>query len=155
MAMASSASSFQAVAEAIIATFNAEFAAEGYVMIADNLHESLGRTRVDVGVAPVEDVVNIRDSLVQETWVEVKFYHLWTQEISPETQVNPFQITAYAERFRDALRRSFATDPHTGQVWYFDLRRVQYPNDPTGNKTRFVATIRAFGNNSGLVETSP
>lgn len=147
------ASPFEAVATAVIAIFNAEFAAEGFTMIPDNLHESLGRERVDVGIAPIEDVVNIRDSVVQETWAEVRFYHLWTQEISPNTQVNPFQIAAYAERFRDALR-STASTPHTGQVWYFDVRRVQYPNDPTGNKSRFVMTIRAFGNNSGLVEST-
>lgn len=149
-----SPSPFEAAATAIIATFNAEFSTEGYVMIPDNLHESLGRERVDVGISPVEDAVNTRDALVQETWVEVKFYHLWTHEINPNTQVNPYQITAYAERFRDALRRAQPTDPHTGQVWYFDVRRIQYPNDPTGNKTRFVATIRAYGNNSGLIETS-
>lgn len=149
------ASSFEAVATAVIAVFNAEFSTEGFVMIPDNLHESLGRERVDVGISPIEDVVNVRDSLVQETWVEVKFYHLWAQEITPTTTVNPFLVTMYAERFRDALRRARATDAQTGQVWFFDLRRVQYPNDPTGNKTRFVATIRAYGNNSGLIETSP
>lgn len=149
------ASPFEAVAAAVITIFNTEFSTEGFVMVPDNLHESLGRERVDVGVSPIEDVVNLRDSLVQETWVEVKFYHLWTQEINPNTQVNPFMVTAYAERFRDALRRSSGTDAQTGQVWFFDLRRVQYPNDPTGNKTRFVATIRAYGNNSGLIETTP
>lgn len=152
--MAVSDSPFEAIAEAVIAVFNNEFADEQFVMIPDELYESLGKDRVDVGIAPLEDVLKAGNDLVQETWVEVKFYDLWTQEISPDTQVSPYRIASFAERFRSALRRARFTMPSTGEMWYFDVRRIQYPRDPTGNKTRFVATIRAFGNNAGLVETS-
>jgi hypothetical protein len=151
--MAVTTSAYEVVATAIKTIFEDEFSEEQFVMIFDNLHESLGRSRVDVGIAPDEDVVSPANALVQETWVEVRFYDLWKQEISPETQVNPVRITNFAERFRDALRRQQATDPGTGQVWFFDVRRIRYPNDPTGNKTRFVASIRAYGNNANLVET--
>lgn len=147
-------SPFQTIAEAVIDTFNAEFADEGFVMIPDRLHESLGLKRVDVGIAPVEEYPQASDALVQETWAEVRFYDIWKKEITPNTQVNPYRITGFAERFRDALRRAQTTDPRTGQVWYFDVRRVQYPPDPTGNSSRFHMTIRAFGNNSGLIETA-
>lgn len=146
-------SPYQTVAAAIKAAFDAEFAPEGFVMAYDNLHESLGRTRVDVGIAPIEDYPSGNNSLVQETLVEVKFYDLWKQEISPETVVDPARIASFADRFRQALRRSQVTDPGTGMVWFFDVRRIRYPNDPTGNKSRFVAEVRAFGNNSNLVET--
>lgn len=146
-------SPFETVALGVIDIFNAEFAAEGFQMVADDLHESMGRRRVDVAIAPSEDVRMSGNALVQETWVEVKFYDLWSEKIDPATVVNPFKITAYAERFRRALQRS-ATDPATGMVWYFDVMRIQYPRDPTGNKSRFVATIRAYGNNSALVETT-
>ncbi len=146
-------SAFEEMATAIIAVFNAEFAAEGWVMIPDNLHASLGRHRVDVGIAPIEDVPMSNDNVVQETWAEVKFYGLWKQEIKPDTMVNPFTVTGYAERFRSALRVATVHSPGTGQVWFFDVRRTKYPNDPTGNKSRFVMTIRAYGNNSALVET--
>lgn len=152
--MAVTTSAYEVVATAIKAIFEQEFADEQLVMIFDNLHESLGRSRVDVGIAPDEDVVSPANAQVQETWVEVKFYDLWRQEISPETQVNPVRITNFAERFRDALRRQQATDPGNGQVWFFDVRRIRYPNDPTGNKTRFVASIRAYGNNANLIETT-
>lgn len=147
-------SPFEAVATAVKAVFDSEFAAEGYTMVFDKLHESLGMQRVEVGIAPTEDVVNERNNIVQETWVEVRFYDLWKREIDPKTQVNPVRITAFAERLRDALRRARATDPGTNQVWYFDVRRVTYPDDPTGNKSRFHMTIRAYGHNSGLVETA-
>jgi hypothetical protein len=147
-------SPYEAVATAIKAVIDAEFAAESITAIQDNIHEALGRTGVAVGIAPIEDLVQSSNNVVQETWAEVRFFDLWDAKIDPEQAVNPFKITAYADRFRQAIRRASVTTPGTGQVWYFDLQRVQYPNDPTGNKTRFVATIRAYGNNSGLVETS-
>lgn len=146
-------SPFESVATALKSIIDMEFAPEGYTAIFDNIHESLGLQRVDIGIAPVEDVVSGRNALVQETFVEVRFYDLWRKEISPETVIDPMRITGYAERFRSALRRAKATDVSTNQVWYFDVRRITYPNDPTGNKSRFVATIRAYGNNAGLVES--
>ena len=146
-------STFEIVADAVKSIFETEFSVEGFTMQFDNLHEALGRDRVAVGIAPTEERANLRDRLVQDTWVEVKFFGLWTDEISPDTIVNPTKITGYAERFRAALRTAAVTS--SGQMWYFDVDRVQYPNDPTGNKSRFVATIRAFGNNANLVETSP
>lgn len=146
-------STFEAVASAVKAAFDAEFAVEGYTMLFDNLHESLGRQRVSVGIAPIEEYSNPNDAIVQETYLEVRFYHMWKQEISPETVMNPTLITGYADRFRQCLRVARAQDPGTGQLWFFDVQRVTYPNDPTGNKTRFHATIRAYGNNTNLIET--
>lgn len=148
------ASPFEAVASAIIGVFNTEFAAEQFTMIPDELHESLGRKRVDVGIAPVEDLVQASNGIVQETWVEIKFYDRWKQEISPDTQINPYIITGYADRLRNALRVARIQDPGTDQVWFFEVRRVQYPRDPTGNKSRFIMTVRALGSNSNLVETT-
>jgi hypothetical protein len=147
-------SPFEVVALSLKQIIDTEFAPEGITAIFDNIHEALGQTRVTVGIAPVEDVPRAGNAVVQETWVEVRFFDLWKREIDPGTVINPTRITAFAERFRRAVRSSQATDPGTGQVWYFDVTRIQYPNDPTGNKSRFVATIRAFGNNSALVETT-
>lgn len=146
---------FTLIATALKQIIETEFAAEAFTVVFDNLHESLGRTRVDIGVAPIADEVRASNKVVQETSVELKFYDLWPQQISPETVVNPSRITGFAHRFREALRnaRGF-TDPQTGEVWFFSLERIAYPNDPTGNKTRFVATIRGLGNNNALVETT-
>ena len=146
-------SAFDQIAGAIQTVFDTEFADEGFTMIRDRLHESLGRTRVDVGIAPEYDMPMERNAIVRETWVEVRFYDLWTPEISPETVVDPTKITVYAERLQSALRRARAMDPGTDEVWYFDVRRVNYPTDPTGNHTRFHALIRAYGNNAALIET--
>jgi hypothetical protein len=145
-------SPYEVVATALKTVIDIEFALEGIVAIHDNLHEAIGRRRIAVGIAPEEDIVNGGNALVQETWVQVKFYDLWDPKVDPEQSVNPLKITAYAERLRDALRTASVTA--SGQMWFFDVRRVRYPDDPTGNKTRFVASIRAYGNNSNLVETT-
>jgi hypothetical protein len=142
------------VATTIQAVIASEFAAEGFTAILDNLHESLGRERTEIGIAPIEDYPRENNAILQETFVEVRFYDLWTQEIDPSTVVDPSRITGFADRLKKALRLVDATDPGTDQVWYFDWRRCTYPNDPTGNKTRFHMVIRAFGNNAGLVEST-
>lgn len=147
-------SPFYEVASALKEIIDAEFAPEGLVSVLDNIHEALGLDRPRIGIAPIEDLVNPLDAVVQETWVEVRFFDVWKKEISPETLIDPVRITDFAHRFRDAIRRHNEGLAGTDKVWYFDVRRVQYPNDPTGNKSRFVATIRAFGNNNGLVETA-
>lgn len=151
--MASGDSPFETVARIVIDVFNTEFADLGLTMIPDNLHESLGRDRRAAGISPNEDASMLSNRVVQETFMTCKVYDLWTNEIDPETMVNPFSITAEAERFRQALSRGHQ-DPGTGQVWYFDVMRVRYPNDPTGNKSRYEMDLRAMGNNAALIETT-
>lgn len=146
-------SSFSQVSDQLKTIIDAEFAAEGLVAVKDDLHESLGRKAAAVGISPVEDVLYGGNDLVQETSVEVKFYDKWPQEINPETVVDPTRITDFAERFRAAVGRGAASFAGTKELWYFDVRRITYPRDPTGNKTRFVATIRCTGNNVLLTET--
>ncbi len=147
-------SPYEVIATALKTIIDTEFADLGLVATHDNLHESLGRTRRECGIAPVEDAVPMSSGLSLETTVEVRFFDFWTQEISPHTAVDPRIIANYAERFRRAVHTASANDVGTGVMWFFDVRRVQYMNDPTGNKTRFHALVRGFGNNSALVETS-
>jgi hypothetical protein len=147
------ASPYEDLAVAIETIIATEFAAEGIVPIHDNLHPSLGTKRVSVGIAPQYEVPQSNNMIVQETWLEVRFYDIWKKEITPETVVDPRKIAGYADRFRRAVKSARVTAGND-QVWFFDVMRVDYPNDPNGNKSRFVATVRAFGNNDGLVETS-
>lgn len=147
-------SAFAQIAEAIKPVFDATFAPEGFVLTFDNLHPALGRKRAYAGIAPATDRMRPGAAVVQETLVEIRLYLKWKEEINPETTIDPRVIAGYAERLRNALRAARTTDPGTGLVWYFDVTNVDYPDDPTGNKTRFHATIRAYGNNSGLVETT-
>jgi hypothetical protein len=148
-------STFSTVATILKDVIETEFTPEQFTVRFDKLHESLGRQRVDIGITPTTDIVRVSDNNVQETWVEVRFYLMWKKEISPDTAVDPTTITDYAERFRVALReRAPLLDPHTGQTWFISLVEIAYPDDPTGNKTRFHATLRALGNNAAIVETT-
>jgi hypothetical protein len=150
--MASGDSPFETMALIVISVFNTEFADLGLTMIPDNLHEALGRERRAAGIAPTEDQPMLSNRIVQGTYAEVRVFDLWRDEIDPETMVNPFKIAAEAERFRQALSRGHQ-DPGTGELWYFDVERTWYPNDPTGNKSRYHMTLRGWGNNSALLET--
>lgn len=122
----------------------------------DKIHEALGRADLGgrvVGISPIE-FARARDANVQETWAEVRFWNTWPKELKPTAEVDPRIITGYATRFQDALRVQQVTSGGTGHVWYFDVMRVRFPDDPTGNKSRFIADVRAFGNNQGIVETA-
>lgn len=147
----SSVDPYLIISTALKQILDAEFAPA--VAVHDNLHESLGYQRAEIGIAPLRDVPRSSSMIMQETWVEVKYYDLWDPQINNEQSVNPQIITAKAHRFREALRTEQVTFEGSPDVWFFDLTNIEYPNDPTGNKTRFVATIRAFGDNAALVET--
>lgn len=146
-------SPYSTVATALQQIINTEFAPEGFVAIKDRIHESLGRERTEIGIAPIEEFPREGNAITQETSVEIRFYDVWSDEIDPSTMIDPTRITGYAERLRSAIRRSQASDPATGSVWFFQVGRTQYPEDPTGNNTRFHMNVRALGNNSALVET--
>ncbi len=147
-------SAYEVIANGLKQIIDAEFAPEGIVASHDNLHESLGRDRRECGIAPIEDAVPMSAGLTLEAFVEVRFYDFWKQEITPTTAIDPRIIANYAERFRRAVKANSGNTPGLGILWFFDVKRVQYPNDPTGNKTRFHAQVKGQGNNSGLVETT-
>lgn len=147
-------SAYLTVATALQQIIATEFTDEGFTAIRDNLHESLGRERTEIGIAPTEDYPRENNQIIKETYVEVRFYDLWTQEIDPATVVDPARITGFARRLEDAIFASHAADPGNDEIWFFSVVRTTFPNDPTGNKTRFHMTVKAFGNNPSLVETA-
>lgn len=146
-------SPFQIAAATMEAVIAAEFTDQTYFFAADELHESLGSDgRIKVGVAPDRDTPRAGDMLLQETWFHVQWFGRWDPQIDPTQKVDPTPITVIAERLRRALRVASASIDD--QVWYFNVVNVEYPRDPTGNKTRFVMTCQCYGTNSALVETT-
>jgi len=138
--------------KALITALETEFAADQFPVKDDKLHPSLGDSRTMLGVYPERSTANARDKFVNEYEIVVQFFGKYTLEVDREQTVSPTVIETQAERFRQSIRSG--ADPRTGAVWYFDLLRIVYPDDPTGNKTRFEATVVARGNNSALIETS-
>jgi hypothetical protein len=144
---------YTVVATALKSIIDTEFAAEGITAIHDQLHEALGLNRVTVGIAPTSKYRGPNNNVVNLIAVEIRFYDLWDKEVDPEQTVNPMKITAYANRLERALQQSQANYPGSPEVWYFDWVRTDFPNDPTGNKTRFHMQVQAHGDNTSLVET--
>lgn len=144
---------YHVAATALKTIIDTEFASRGISALHDKLHESLGHRRAEVGISPTREAPQPNNEVVGHIFILVQWYDLWDQEINPEQQVNPFPITEMADRFRRAVERHDATTPGSSEVWYFRVTEVTYPDDPTGNKTRFEATVQAFGNNTGLIET--
>jgi len=147
-------SSYEEVYVVLESIINTEFAPEGFTAQKDKLHDSVGHKGTRIAIYPEDDLVNPGNMLVQDSTVTLQFYNQYTLKVDPNQAVDPSVITNYAERFRRRLE--FVNMPGTGsaRVWFFDLTRIAYPDDPTGNKTRFIATIRAKGNNAGLSETT-
>lgn len=147
-------SAYELAAAQLKIAIDTAFAAEGFVAAHDQLHESLGWNGTQIGIAPIRDVVNT-NNYIQETWIQVQFFGQWMKEITPTTAVDPRIVTNYAERFRRAVQDRVVPPIGIADVmWYFNLVEIEYPRDPNGNNTRFVARLRAWGNNSALVETT-
>lgn len=136
----------------LIAVLTAEFAAEGWVPVADILHKSLGRDgKTRIGVSPMRESAIANNALLQRHTILVQFYRPWKDIIDPDQIVDPTDIETLAERFKRSLVRN---DPDTNSAWYFELQDIEYPHDPTGNATRFEARVIAWGSNTSLVETT-
>lgn len=127
-----------------------EFDDEPYIRFnRDRLHESLGADgALYVGVSPDIDRT---DNIEQIMDVSLQFYDVYKLDIDPLQHVDPTRVTNKAERMKRALADVRTTG--TSTLWFFDVINTRYPNDPTGNKSRFEMTIQARGNNTGLVET--
>lgn len=137
---------------ALIAALTAEFAADQFPVRDDKLHGSIGKDGTVIAVYADRMISSPANRYVGEVECVVQFYGKYDLKVDPTQTVSPSTIEARADRFRTALRQG--TDPNTGSVWYFTLERIEYPDDPTGNKTRFEAYVRARGNNTALVETT-
>jgi hypothetical protein len=137
--------------EALTALLRTEFGPDGFEVSNDRLHRSLGRDgKTRIGTSPTREQPNNRGAEVMNYRIAVQFYGKWKDQIDPKEKVDPSAIETYAERFKRALRLG---DPDTDNAWFFSLEDVSYPDDPTGNATRFEAVVTAFGRNSALFET--
>ena len=131
---------------------DAEFVGEAWAADQDKLHESMGWDGRVAGISPIRQGKNSRNANVKETYILVQLYDIWDKEISPNTQVNPTAISGFADRFERALETYQQSSVKTNAVWYFEVDSLEYPDDPTGNKSRFHATIKVTGDNSALTQ---
>lgn len=135
----------------LITLLKETYAAEQFPVRSDKLHRSLGDGGTVIGVY-TNSTAHARDALVGEINITVQFYGHYKLEVNREQTVDPAVIEAYAERLRATIRANKSL-PHTPGVWYMNVERTLYPEDPTGNQTRYEMTIRAYGNNTALLES--
>jgi len=144
-------SAYSQAAEALKAIIDAEYAPEAYTAIHDFLHPAVGREGTRIGIAPESQEALSGNMYQQNIYITVKFYRRWDEDVDETKKVDPRPITEFAERFQNAVRGNDQIG--TDSSWYFNVVRIRYPNDPTGNKTRFEADLVAYGSNPTLVET--
>lgn len=145
-------SNYALSAGALETIVNSTFAAEGIVAIHDKPHPALGYDGPVVGIFPSYDQPNTRTKVAEEAYVEIHYLDAWDKQVNPTQAVDPRIITEKAFRLKRAIKTA---NVHLGSnMWFFNVERTEYPDDPTGNKTRFFMVIRAWGNNPALAETS-
>lgn len=124
-----------------------EFAPEGIVAQFDNLHASLGQNGPVCGLAPEMEEPERTDFNQLTFAVQVQFFLKYSLEIDPLQAVDPSAILAMATRFRSACHVWETGDSGTNELWFLTVGRIMYPDDPTGNKSRFVARVIGRGSN--------
>lgn len=107
----------------------------------DRLADSLGRDGAPRAacspIRAVEDPKNVKVLIVEAT---LQIFLAWDAIIDEEQSVDPSAIEDVAGR----LRAAFGPEQFNGgsdDLWFLRIRRIEYPNDPTGNKTRLEAEV--------------
>lgn len=144
---------YTTVANAIETVLKSEFAVEGFPVLHDHIHESVGHKGTRIGISPIDQVPQASNMNVMDTEVLIRFYGKYDKSVvDPDQRVDPRKITGYAHRLRSVLERVDIAS--SGNFWYLNVMETSYPEDPMGNKTRFEMRVRAKGANAGLVETA-
>lgn len=143
--------SYSTVANIIESVVLAEFADDPSLIVRhDRIHESVGVDLQNrVGISPEEETESGYESRMM---ILIQFYGPWYEDVDPLQVVDPRLITNKAERLKQALQNSRTVG--MPEAWFFDITNVRFPNDPTGNKSRFEMGVSVRGNNTGLIETS-
>jgi hypothetical protein len=130
--------------DAVAALVDAEFTAEGWTTQHDKFGRSKGMELPEdqAAIAVYQESERERQGQVQMLDVSVTLqFHLGYAAEPDETIVrDPRVIAEYADRVRRAFKGA-ASSGNSADFWYMRLTSVTYPDDPTGNKTRFEADV--------------
>lgn len=129
----------------LMTLLEAEFGPDQFEVRPDRLDASLGFDGGVIGVAPDNEQPNPSDRMELWTGLTIQFYGYWSPETDPNEIVDPSTVEAWAWRFRQMIANYKQTG--TSDVWWFQLDSIEYGDDPTGNCTRFVASVTARGAN--------
>lgn len=132
--------------ERVKAIVEAEFSAENVTVESDKIPRAAardGRTRVACSPNFEAEIAGRVNEL--EVDLLLQYYLPFTADPDENIVVDPAAIEAVADR----LRRAFQTQSNgiVSDLWFLRLRRIEYLDDPTGNKTRLEAQITAWCEN--------
>lgn len=132
--------------KALIKRIEKIFEAEAFPVRDDKLNQSLGFDGTIAAVSPIRMIPWSKDYQVNQYEILYQQYNDYNLEADPKQVVSPVKIEEYADRFRKGMevKGSEKVAP-TANVWFFTIVRLNYVDDPTGNKTRFEAYLTAWG----------
>ncbi len=134
---------------ALTTLIGTEFAADAVILRADRLHTSIGSDGNHYcGISPMGEAESGDNAGLWTGQLIVQMYRGFDPQIDPQQEVDPLTIEIWAERLRVASKNNSSVNTDT--CWYFRLTEFTYPPDPTGNMTRFHASVLAFGNNTSM-----
>lgn len=141
--------------ERVIEVLTAEFAAEGIEFRSDKLTDNLGQDGPIAGVYPGYSQSRQGKEMVLDVICYVQLFGPWRAVVEPTMIVDPTPLEEWAERIRRAIRDADVAGPGAdAHLWYFDVQRVDYTNDPGGNVSRLLVTIAGEAQNPAIVPTT-
>ena len=129
--------------------FATEFAPEGWTLADDRLLRAAGKDGVtEAGVSPDSTIEDGRNANMLVVTCTVQLYLPFNPDPDEHYVVDPTSIVTYADRFRRAIGAN--DNGNVTDFWYLRMPRILYPVDPTGNKSRFEATVEGRCDNPGI-----
>lgn len=122
---------------------------EEWTIFDGKMHASLGADYQCAAVAPEEDRVHPGNQMVLHPVAFVQVFLRWEKVVDNQRVVDPAPIETLADQFRDALQSR--QDPGVDDLWFFKVERLWYPDDPTGQKTRFHAFVQGDADNNSVL----
>lgn len=126
-----------------------EFTPDGFSVLDDKLTRFMGADGNYIAVSPIRERPG-SNAHTLEAQILVQLYGWYDAKIDPAQQVDPGLVEGWADRVRECLK-PIGTAAGTDTCWYVRVDDIEFPDDPTGNKTRLEATVRAFGSNNAVV----
>lgn len=128
----------------------AVYSTEGWTAGDDRFGRSKGKDlatdQAAISVTPDYERERPAKAYLLDLGITVQFYLGFAAEPDENIERDSTVIEGYADRFRAAFAGAGAR-VDDGDAWYLRLTSIEYPVDPTGNKTRFEALITGEATN--------
>lgn len=138
------------IAARIKQVFDAEFTPEGFVLEPDKLLRAAGKDgEAHAAVSPNNAVEAPRTVVRLDVETLIQLYLGFDPTPDEDRVVDPGVIVGYGDR----IRRAFGPNSsgNTSDMWGLRVTRIDYPDDPTGNKSRLEATVIGYADNTAAL----